>query len=307
VVTPILGTVILGTVLERDGSAYRVVTQGAEVRAVLRGKVKVATSKVVVGDVVRLEADPGGELRGIIGVEPRRTVLERRVPEGRGVRPIAANVDQVFVVTATRAPDPIPQLIDRLLVLAEVDGIAAAVVLNKVDLDPGTALAERCRRAGYPVYPTSVKTGEGMESFKAALAGRASVVTGPSGAGKSSLLNGVQPGLRLRTGEVSTRIRRGRNTTVSSVMLPLIGGGYLVDTPGFSEVGMWGIDPRTLADCFPDFRPFLGDCRFADCRHRSEPGCRVREAVAGGGIGPDRHESYLALLAELEGQPEEWE
>ena len=300
-------TPILGTVLERDGSAYRVFTKGAEVRAVLRGKAKLDTPKVVVGDVVRLEADPGGDLHGIVGIEPRRTVLERRVPEGRGVRPIAANVDQVFVVTATRAPDPIPQLIDRLLVLAEADGIAAAVVLNKVDLDPGTTLAERCRRAGYPVYPTSAKTGEGMDSLKAALAGRASVVTGPSGAGKSSLLNAVQPGLQLRVGDVNRRIRRGRNTTVSSVMLPLLAGGYLVDTPGFSEVGMWGIDPRSLADCFPDFRPFLGDCRYADCRHRSEPGCRVREAVEGGAIAPDRHESYLALLEELEAQPEEWE
>jgi ribosome biogenesis GTPase len=302
VVTP-----ILGTVLERDGSAYRVVTKGAEVRAVLRGRVKLDTHKVVVGDVVRLEADPGGELHGIIGIEPRRTVLERRVPAGRGIRPIAANVDQVFVVTASRSPDPIPQLIDRLLVLAEADGIAAAVVLNKVDLDPAAALAERCRRAGYPVYRTSIKTGEGMDSLKAALAGRASVVTGPSGVGKSSLLNTVQPGLQLRTGEVSRRIRRGRHTTVSSVMLPLLAGGYLVDTPGFSEVGMWGIDPRTLADCFPDFRPFLGDCRYADCRHRREPGCRVREAVDGGAVAPDRHESYLALLEELEEQPRDWE
>jgi ribosome biogenesis GTPase len=254
-----------------------------------------------------LESDAGDELHAITGIEPRRTVLERRVPEGRGVRPIAANVDQVFVVTATRSPDPIPQLIDRLLVLAEADGIAAAVVLNKVDLDPGTALAERCRKAGYPVYPTSVKTGEGMDSLKAALAGRASVVTGPSGAGKSSLLNGVQPGLKLRIGEVSRRIRRGTNTTVSSVMIPLLAGGYLVDTPGFSEVAMWGIDPRELPDCFPDFRPFLGDCRFTDCRHKSEPGCKVLEAVAGGAIAPDRHQSYLTLLAELEGQPEEWE
>ena len=168
-------------------------------------------------------------------------------------------------------------------------------------------MAERCRRAGYPVYPTSVKTGEGMDSLKAALTGRASVVTGPSGAGKSSLLNGVQPGLKLRTGEVSRRIRRGTNTTVSSVMLPLLGGGYLVDTPGFSAVGIWGIDPRTLPECFPDFRPFLGDCRFADCRHAIEPGCKVREAVAGGAIAPDRHESYLALLQELEEQPAEWE
>ena len=300
-------TPILGTVLERDGSAYRVAADGGEVRAVLRGKVKQDTPKVVVGDVVRLESDPGGELHGIVGIEPRRTVLERRVPEGRGVRPIAANVDQVFVVVATRSPDPIPQLIDRMLVLAEADGIPAAVLLNKVDLDPGTAIAERCRRAGYPVYPTSVKTGEGLETVRAAMAGKASVVTGPSGVGKSSLLNAIQPGLRLRTGEVSRRIRRGRHTTVSSVMLPLEGGGYLVDTPGFSEVGMWGVDPRSLAECFPDLRPFLGDCRYADCRHRSEPGCRVREALEGGGIARDRHESYLALLEELESAPREWE
>jgi ribosome biogenesis GTPase / thiamine phosphate phosphatase len=298
---------LLGTVLERDGSAYRVVTDEAEVRAVLRGKVKLDTPKVVVGDVVRLEADPGGELHGIVGIEPRRTVLERRVPEGRGVRPIAANVDQVFVVTATRSPDPIFQLIDRLLVLAEADGLAASVVLNKADLDPGTRVAERSRRAGYPVHLTSTKTGEGMDSFKAALLGRTSVVTGPSGAGKSSLLNAVQPGLGLRTGEVSRRIRRGTNTTVSSVMLPLAGGGFLVDTPGFSEVGMWGIDPRELGDCFPEFRPFLGDCRYADCRHRKEPACKILEAVAGGAIAPDRHQSYLTLLEELEEQPREWE
>jgi ribosome biogenesis GTPase len=300
-------TATLGTVLEREGSAYRVGTDGTEVRAVLRGKVKLDTPKVVVGDVVRLEAEPGGELHAIVGIEPRRTVLERRVPEGRGVRPIAANIDQVFVVIATRSPDPIPQLIDRLLVLAEADGIAAAVVLNKVDLDPGTAIAERCRRSGYPVHPTSVKTGEGVESLKAAMMGKASVVTGPSGVGKSSLLNAIQPGLQLRTGEVSRRIRRGRNITVSSVMIPLGGGGYLVDTPGFSEVGMWGVDPRSLPDCFPDFRPFLGDCRYADCRHRTEPGCRVREALDGGAIAPDRYQSYLALLQELEEEPREWE
>jgi ribosome biogenesis GTPase len=300
-------TAILGTVLEREGSAYRVGMDDTEVRAVLRGKVKLDTPKVVVGDVVRLEAEPGGALHAIVGIEPRRTVLERRVPEGRGVRPIAANIDQVFVVVATRSPDPIPQLIDRLLVLAEADGIAAAVLLNKVDLDPGTAIAERCRKAGYPVHLTSVKTGEGMESLKVAMAGKASVVTGPSGVGKSSLLNAIQPGLRLRTGDVSRRIRRGRNTTVSSVMIPLEGGGYLVDTPGFSEVGMWGVNPRSLAECFPDFSSFLGDCRYADCRHRKEPGCRVREALEGGAIAPDRYESYLALLQELEEQPRDWE
>jgi len=300
-------TALLGTVLERDGSVYRIATDGGELRAVLAGKAKRHAARVVVGDRVRLEPDPEASLHAIVGIEPRTALLERRVPEGRGTRPVAANVDQVFVVTATQDPAPVPQLIDRLLVVAEANEIPAAVVVNKTDLDPGTALIERCRRAGYTVHPTSSRTGEGIAAFASALAGHISVVTGPSGAGKSSLLNRVQPGLQLRTADISAKVRRGRNTTVSAVMLPLAAGGYLVDTPGFSEVGLWGIDPGELDTCFPEFRPFLNDCCYADCRHRTEPGCRVREGVEAGAIARDRWESYLVLLAELESEPAEWE
>lgn len=298
---------LLGTVLERDGSVYRVATAGGELRAVLRGKAKRDTPKVVVGDRVRLEPEPAGDYHGIIGVEPRTTLLERRVPEGRGSRPVAANIDQVLVVTATTHPDPIPQLIDRLLVVAEANSIPAAVVVNKVDLDPGIDLITRCRSAGYVVYPASVRTGEGISELAAALERKISVVTGPSGAGKSSLLNAVQPGLKLRIGEISARVRRGKHTTVSAVMLPLESGGFFVDTPGFSEVGLWGIDPRELASCFPDLRPFIGECRYADCRHLSEPGCRIRAAAEAGEIQRDRLESYQILLKELESAPAEWE
>jgi ribosome biogenesis GTPase len=300
-------TGILGTVLERDGAVYRVATETGEVRAVLTGRAKRGLPHVVVGDRVHLEPDPGGALQSIVGLETRTTLLERRVPEGRGSRPVAANIDQVFVVTAAADPPPIPQLIDRLLVVAEANEIPASLVVNKVDLASAEALVERCRRAGYTVHRTSVRTGEGIEALRAALAGRTSVVTGPSGAGKSTLLNQVQPGLRLRIGEISAKGRRGKNTTVSAVMLPLDGGGYLVDTPGFSEVGLWGIDPKQLDTCFPDFRPYLGECKYADCRHRSEPGCRVLAAVAEGAIGADRLVSYLVLLEELESAPEEWE
>ena len=300
-------TARLGTVLERDGAVYRVATDGGEIRAVLAGRAKRDTARVVVGDRVRLEPDPVAQLHAIVGVEPRTALLERRVPEGRGTRPVAANVDQVFVVTASTNPSPIPQLIDRLLVVAEANEIAAAVVVNKIDLEPGLGLIERCRRAGYTVHPVSAATGEGITDLSLALAGRVTVVTGPSGAGKSSLLNRVQPGLKLRIGELSARVRRGKHTTVSAVMIPLEGGGYLVDTPGFSEVGLWGIDPGQLDSCFPEFRPFLDDCRYADCRHRTEPGCRVREGIDSGAIARDRWESYLVLLEELESAPEAWE
>ena len=298
-----------GMVLERDGAVYRVATDAGVVRAVLRGRLKQEQKgdpKVVVGDRVRLEADDG-ELQGIIAVEPRTTVLERRVPGGRGTRAVAANVDQVLVVTASRDPAPVPQLIDRLLVLAEADELTAAVVLNKVDLDPGEALARRFEAAGYPVYRTAAKAGTGLEMLRDRLAGRVSVVTGPSGAGKSSLLNAIQPGLRLRIGEISEKARRGRHTTVSAVMIPLEIGGYLVDTPGFSDVGVWAIDPRELASCFPEMRPFIGECRFPDCRHLHEPGCAVRAAVETGALQPDRYQSYRMLHDELTSAPREWE
>jgi len=296
-----------GTVLGRDGAAYRVLAVGEELRAVLRGRMKQQGLKVVAGDIVTLEPEAGGELWGIIEVEPRRSVLERRIPGGRGTRTIAANIDRIFVVTASRAPAPVPSVIDRLLVLAEANDVTPALVVNKTDLDPGTALIERYRAAGYEVFPVSTKLGHGLEAIRGWLPNHASVFTGPSGAGKSSLLNALEPGVALRTAAVSDKIGRGVHTTVSAIMVPLSGGGWLVDTPGFSEVGLWGLEARGLAECFPEMRSGLGKCRFQDCRHVSEPGCAVRAAVAEGAIHPDRYASYLLLLQETEEEPQDWE
>lgn len=300
-------TPIRGVVLERDGAEYRVQCDGGELRAVLRGRVKRATPHVVAGDVVTLEPEQAGALWAISDVAPRRTVLERRIPLGRGTRPVVANVDRVLVMTATRDPAPIPSVLDRLLVLAEANDIPAALLLNKVDLDPGHALAARYRASGYEVVPLSVRQGVGLETVRAWLSGHATVVTGPSGAGKSSLLNALEPGLGLRTGEISEKIRRGKQTTVSARMVPLGGGGWLVDTPGFSEVGLWGLEPRGLAQCFPEMRPLLGECKYGDCRHVDEPGCAIRLAVTRGAIAPERYESYRMLLQETEEEPAEWE
>lgn len=298
---------VTGTVLEREGSTYRVLTPDGEVRAILRGRMKRDTPRVVVGDRVELDTEVESGLLAISAVAERTSLLARRVPEGRGTRPVAANVDQVLVVTATRDPDPVPQLVDRLLVVAEANQLPAVVILNKVDLDPAPALRERFERAGYQVLGTSVKTGVGMDALRARLAGRESVVTGPSGVGKSSLLNALEPGLQLRTGEISARVRRGTHTTVSAVMVPLAVGGFLVDTPGFSEVGLWGLEPRELAECFPEFRPHIGHCRYADCSHVHEPGCAVLGALVAGEVDASRVESYRTLLRELQEQPEDWE
>ena len=295
-----------GTVVEREGSTYRVLTDSGEVRASLRKKAKRGQARALVGDRVTLEPGSSGDLWAIASVDERTSVLTRRVPGGRGLRPVVANVDQVVVVTATRNPEPVPQLVDRLLVVAEAHRIPALVVLNKVDLAHGAELAERFHRAGYTVLLTSTKSGDGLPQLREALAGRESVVTGPSGAGKSSLLNALHPGFQLRTGELSERVHRGKHTTVGAVMLPFE-GGFVVDTPGFSEVGLWGVEPADLAQCFPEFRSPATRCRFGDCWHRNEPGCAVLEEVGAGEIPRDRHDSYLAILAELESQPKEWE
>lgn len=298
----------VGIVLAREGGSYRVLLDGVEHAAVLRGKARRDGDRAVAGDRVRLDAlTLTDEVLAITGVVPRTSLLERRVPDGRGTRPVAANVDRVFVVTAAADPAPIPQLIDRLLVVAEANDIPAAVVVNKVDLAPADAVRAHLAHAGYAVHEVSAETGAGVEALRRALIGRVTVFTGPSGAGKSSLLNAVEPGLGLRVGAISERVRRGRHTTVTATMIPLAEGGFVVDTPGFSEVGVWAIVTRELDQCFPEFAPARGECRFGDCLHRGEPGCAVQALVEAGAVGAARYASYRAILAELEGLPAEWE
>jgi ribosome biogenesis GTPase len=157
------------------------------------------------------------------------------------------------------------------------------------------------------VLRAAVKRGEGIEEVRAHLAGRTTVLTGPSGAGKSSLVNALEPRLSLRVGAISERSRRGTQTTVTAQMLPLGGGGFLVDTPGFSEVGLWGVVPREMASCFPEMKTLIDRCKYPDCRHLMEPGCAVLAAVTSGDIATDRWESYRRLLEETENEPKEWE
>src|SRR5262249_56748437 len=156
--------------------------------------------------------------------------------------------------------------------------------------------------AGYPVTYPSVKSKVGLADVQASFKDCRSVITGPSGVGKSSLLNAIFPGAGLRVGAISESVNKGRHTTVGALMLPLPDGasGFVIDTPGLREVGLWALPPDHLDRCFPEIRALTGECRYADCRHVAEPECAVRTAVQAGSVPEARYDSYRRLLEELE-------
>lgn len=262
-----------------------------------------APLKLAVGDEVKVEQDARGESWAITEILPRRSQLARRAPGGAwGERIVAANVDQVLVVFAAAKPEPHPRMLDRFLVIAEANGISARIVINKVELvgeDVARARFADYARVGYPLHFTSVKQEIGLEPLRDVVVGRSSALSGPSGVGKSSLMNALFPGLDLRTQEISESVNKGRHTTVGAFLHPIPAGGYLVDTPGLREVGMWGLPAEHLDACFPEFRPLLDLCRFADCTHQVEPECAVRAAVEEGTVSRERYDSYSKLREEL--------
>ena len=296
---------IRGQVVEAVGGVYRVrTTDGGTVEASLRGRIKHVgkRDRVVIGDYVDV-GNASGEAPVIEAALPRRTSLSRRSSRSRFAKVVAANLDRLLVVASVADPPPSRSVIDRMLVMGEAGGMECRIVLNKVDLAGGGALAgdlgAAYRKAGYQVVSTSVVTGEGIDAFRTLIHSGSSVLAGPSGVGKSALLNAVEPGLALRTQAVGRRSRAGRHTTVSSRLITLAGGGRVADTPGFSDAGPGGVPVRDLGRCFPDFRPYLGDCQFNDCVHIHEPGCAVLSAVEEGRIEHARHKSYRTILAEL--------
>jgi ribosome biogenesis GTPase len=298
-----------GIVIEGTGGVWHVRTaDGQLMPAALAGRLKQEERdfvKLAVGDHVTIEPEERGQGWRITAIAPRKGVLARREPGGRyGERVLAANIDQVCVVFSVANPEPHVRMIDRFLVVCEANDLEPHVVLNKVDLVDAAAveaLAAPYERAGYPVHRTSVKRDIGLDELRAVLHGKVTAVAGPSGVGKSSLLNTLHPGVALRIGEISQSVNKGRHTTVGAKLIPLPDGddGYLVDTPGLREIAMWGLPAESLDQCFREFRPYLGECRFQDCHHEVEPECAVQAAVASGAVDRVRYESYLKLYAEL--------
>ncbi len=245
--------------------------------------------------------DRSGSEGVIVAVKPRKSFLSRKASGSPRPQVLAANIDQALLVFATKNPEPKRGLLDRFLVACHHASIEPVVVFNKIDqgkkkIAPWTALY---RDIGYRVLEVSARTGWGLGELKRTLPDRTTLFCGPSGAGKSSLLNAVYPGFRLRVGGLSEATGKGRHTTTRAELMPLPFGGFVVDTPGLREFGLWDIRPEDLSEAFPEIVARSGHCRFSNCSHIHEPQCVVRDAVEEGVIDRGRYRSYLQLFEEL--------
>jgi ribosome biogenesis GTPase len=268
------------------------------------------------GDLVEVEYDPRHPGTGLIrGLEKRRNVFTRLNQKGLGPRRsavsqlLAANVDLVLCFTSPVSPPFRPRFIDRVLIQADAAGIPPLIICNKIDIpcnDPDVAeRLEDFRRIGYEVFPLSLQTGEGLEELRTRISGCVSVLAGQSGVGKSSFINALLPRPNIRVGAINEKYDRGNHTTTTAALVEVPGpegadGTFLIDTPGVRRFVPGGLEPGELIFHMREFAPLAGTCSFGlSCTHRTEPGCKIMEAVAAGAIHEDRYESFLRLTGEV--------
>jgi len=290
-----------GIILKGLGGFYFVVDQNAQDQVYtcrLRGKLRRHDGGVLVGD--RVLFAPLNEAEGVVEeILPRQNQL---------IRPKVANIEQAVLIFAAASPEPDWLLLDRLLIFCHQAGITPRICFNKEDIAAEELKmgAEIYQKAGFDVLLVSAFLGRGKEEIQKWLAGRVSIVAGPSGVGKSSLLNMVEPGFALETGDISTKLGRGRHTTRLVELFPLSSGGWVADTPGFSLLDMpKEMRPEDLAAAYPEMRQ-AKPCRFDGCLHHKEPGCTIREMVAENEIQQERYQRYLYLLDELQKREERY-
>ncbi len=290
---------ISGRILSVIGGFYYVETADGVVECRARGSFRKQGLSPLAGDFVHISLQ--GEGTGTVeDIAPRRNAL---------IRPPVANLDLLVVVVSVVEPLPNTLVIDKLVAIAENKGIEPVIVINKSDLEDTRPLEEIYENTGLPVFVVSAVDRRGIVPLQEKLCGRVCVFTGNSGVGKSSLLNALDARLELPTAQISQKLGRGRHTTRTSILYRQPGGGYVVDTPGFSSLDFerleW-IPKDDLPGCFRDFAPYLGDCRFTSCAHVKETGCAVKAAVEQGAISRSRYESYVAMYEEVKDK-KEWE
>ena len=281
-----------GIILRGIGGFYYAMDDMGTVHTLkAQAKLRRERLKPKVGDRIELSPGEGEEYGWILGILPRRNEL---------TRPPVANIDVICIVVAAATPDPDLLLADRLMLNARRAGVDVQLVINKCDLDPAGAesIAAQYRGAGAEPVLVSAAKGEGLEELRTMLRGKTHALAGQSGAGKSTLINALY-GLRMETGDLSRKIERGKNTTRHCELVPVEGGGMVLDTPGFSLLETELFDPVELKEFWPEFAEYEGQCFFQPCYHATEPRCAVREAVADGKIDAQRHERYVALLDEM--------
>ena len=259
-----------------------------------KGIFRKENQKPLVGDDVEIQILDEEESKGNIEkLLPRKSEL---------IRPAVANIDQALVIFAIVKPQPNFNLLDRFLIMMEQQSIPCIICFNKADIDEeeeGISYEEMYRACGYKTLQVSAKTGQGIDELKEMLVGKTTTVAGPSGVGKSSIINELQTGIRMETGAISTKIERGKHTTRHSELIAMEENTYILDTPGFSSLGLFDLEKEDLAKYYPEFVNYEKYCKFAGCAHMNEPVCGIKEAVEDGEISALRYENYRLLYQEL--------
>ena len=299
---------------------YVLTNQNETYRCILRGKFKnefalkkdklYLTNIAAVGDMVEFD-ETNGNTGVIHSIEERKNYISRKAPKIKGAsyrgerleQIIAANIDQIIVISSVHQPEFNNKTLDRFLITAESAHIKSVITINKSDLinnDEIKNWVDLYKNLGYPVIVTSAVTKNGIEELKKTLPDKITLFWGQSGVGKSTLLNILFPQLDLKVGDISESTKKGVHTTVTSIMIPLDENTFVIDTPGVREIDPYGIRKEDLSHYFPDFEEYLSYCKFNTCTHLHEPDCGVIDAVEKGEIVFERYDSYLRILNTIE-------